>query len=102
MVTQDNFELNDSMECNSSFPDNMWSQLIVMMTIMTRMERDCDDNNINENDQKDHKRANKIAIDPLDILYILEILYFHALCKCGGPYSCGNLTDTGKIHKAIS
>jgi len=46
--------------------------------------------------------SNKVAIDPFDILYVLEMLLsFHAWYKCGGPYNCANMLEVCKIHKAI-
>jgi len=44
-----------------------------------------------------------VAIDPFDILYVLEMLLsIHAWYKCGGPYNCGNSFEVYKIQKAIS
>jgi len=64
---------------------------------------DCDNDNINENIPDDDGTRNKTAIDPYDILYVLEMLLsFHAWYKCGGPYNCGNSVERCKIHKAIS
>ena len=51
----------------------------------------------------DDGTQNRSALDPYDILYVLEILLsFHAWYKCGGPYNCGNSVEQHKIHKAIS
>jgi hypothetical protein len=64
---------------------------------------DCNDNNAVGDNEDRNGKANKVAIDPTDILYVLEMLLsFHAWYKCGGPYKCGNAADTLKIHKAIS
>jgi len=63
----------------------------------------CNDNNAVEDVEECDGKANKVAIDPTDILYVLEMLLsFHAWYKCGGPYRCGNDEDTTNIHKAIS
>ena len=63
----------------------------------------CNHNNAVEDVEEHDGKANKVAIDPTDILYVLEmLLLFHAWYKCGGPYRCGNDASRVNIHKAIS
>jgi len=70
---------------------------------VSKSNNECENENMNENNPIDDGVQNRTAINPYDILYILEMLLsFHAWYKCGGPYKCANEVEQCKIHKALS
>jgi len=81
-------EMDNGMQCNVNMMTfkKMMFPMIVMITMMTMMKRGCDGNSVTENNQENDGRSNKVAIDPYDILYVLETLLcsFHTWYKCGG------------------
>jgi len=69
---------------------------------VSKSNNECENENMNENNPIDGVQ-NRTAINPYDILYILEMLLsFHAWYKCGGPYKGANEVERHKIHKALS
>jgi len=79
---------NEHVDCNDDGHDNDNDN-------SSSDSEDEDDNNCNDNhegedvEERDGK-AYKVAIDPTDILYVLEmLLLLHAWYKCGGPSDVG-------------